>query len=61
MSLHTDPNAALQARRIICAYEDGGKPKLYGTKSRHNAQYMKVRGKSKPAIATISETLVWVK
>ena len=62
MIIHREPNATLLGKKILIVHDGVTKgPALYTTKSRHNAQYLVVKGEKKPAFAIIDIKLQYVK
>ena len=62
MNTHREPNATLLGEKIIVVCDEITKgPSLFATRGRHNAQYMVVEGRSKPAYAVIDVKLSYIK
>jgi len=62
LTVHREANATLLGRKILVVYDVLSKrPCLYSTRGKDNAQYMIVKGKSKPAYAVIDIKLRYVK
>lgn len=62
MTVHREANATLLGRKIIVVCDKITKgPHFLATTGRDKAQYMEVKGHSKPAYAIIDVRLSWVK
>lgn len=62
MIIHRGANDEIAGSKIIVVFDKlKTKPTLMQTKGRHNAQYMIVDGKDKPALAFIDVVLGYVK
>jgi len=62
LTIHREANATLLGQKILVVCDTISKgPALYATKGRHNAQYMRVEGGTKPAFAVIDVKLSYIK
>ena len=62
MNVHREANATLLGEKIIVVCDAITKgPCLYATRGKHNAQYMIVEGRYKPAYAVIDVKLRYIK